>query len=434
MRGCRYLDAGSILTVYLVLLFFVESRLGIPGLGGAGNPAVLLGCAGFGWWVFYHAQRPVRTGNGRQPLRFALLVLLVAFLLSYVAAMSRPISGIEAGTANLGLVGLVGLLGVALLLNDGVQTFDRFNRLIDRVVLFAAAVAVLGILQFLTNDPLLRSFQVPGLVPNAPLGGLTMRSGFSRPFGTALHPIEFGAVITTVLPLAITRARLRTRHRLVHWLPVAFLGMAVLLSISRSAVVCGVCGLAVLAIGWDARARLALLGAIVAAVVVVAVTVPSMLGSLTALFVQSSDDGSVASRTGSYPMAWEFFSTSPVFGRGYSTFLPMYRIFDNQYLLLLVEVGLAGLVAVMTVLGTAIYCAAHAGRLSAEPSVRAWSRGLIAAIAAGALGLAFYDGFSFPMASGVLFVALGLAGALRRLVIDGEVRDADSRRIVRAPR
>ena len=42
---------------------------------------------------------------------------------------------------------------------------------------------------------------------------------------------------------------------------------------------------------------------------------------------------------------------------------------------------------------------------------------LAAAAAGGAVGLAFYDGFSFPMASGVLFLLLGLAGAQYRLVM-----------------
>ena len=106
----------------------------------------------------------------------------------------------ESGTAQIGLVTLIGCLGVALLANDGIPTFKRFDQLMGRLVLLATALAALGIAQFLANDPLIRSFTIPGLVPNAPLGGLTLRSGFSRPFGTALHPIEFGAVVTTVLP------------------------------------------------------------------------------------------------------------------------------------------------------------------------------------------------------------------------------------------
>jgi hypothetical protein len=44
----------------------------------------------------------------------------------------------------------------------------------------------------------------------------------------------------------------------------------------------------------------------------------------------------------------------------------------------------------------------------------------VAAVLAAAAGLAFYDGFSFPTATGVLFVLMGLAGALRRLAFHGD--------------
>ena len=423
--GWRHLDAVSFLTLYLVLLFGVESRLVIQGLGAAGSPALIVGCAGFGWWSFYQAQRPAPTGFGRQPVRIALLAVLCAFLASYAAAMARPISPLEAGTAQIGMVSLLGCLGVALLANDGVPTFARFDQLMGRLVFLGAALATLGIAQFIANDALIRSFTIPGLVANAPLGGLTLRSGFSRPFGTALHPIEFGAVVTTVLPLAIAWARRTTTLSLVvRWLPASLMGLSVMLSISRSAIVCGVAGMVILASGWSAPARRFLIAAVAVVVSVVAVAVPGMLGSLTDLFVSSGDDGSVQSRTGSYPLAFEFFQTAPWFGRGNSTFLPIYRIFDNQYLLLLVDVGLVGLLSVVALFVTGATCARRARRRSDSPTAHEYGQGLFAAIGAGALGLAFFDGFGFPMCNGVVFLVVGLAGALWRLARDGEAHEA----------
>ena len=47
----------------------------------------------------------------------------------------------------------------------------------------------------------------------------------------------------------------------------------------------------------------------------------------------------------SYAIAGEFIGRAPIFGRGFSTFLPSYRILDNQYLGLLIETGIVGLVA-----------------------------------------------------------------------------------------
>ena len=130
--------------------------------------------------------------------------------------------------------------------------------------------------------------------------------------------------------------------------------------------------------------------------------------------MSAGTDNSVASRTGSYSMAMEFFTTSPVFGRGYSTFLPAYRIFDNQYRLLLVEAGLVGLVCVVTMLVLGVRDARRVRRVSTDAAVREHAQALPPAFG-GALGLAFYDGFSFPMATGVMFVMLGMVVALYRL-------------------
>ena len=41
----------------------------------------------------------------------------------------------------------------------------------------------------------------------------------------------------------------------------------------------------------------------------------------------------------------QYFQQRPIFGRGFSTFLPAYRILDNQFLGLLVDIGIVGLVS-----------------------------------------------------------------------------------------
>jgi O-antigen ligase len=413
------LDAVTILTVYLVALFGIESRLGVPGLGGAGHPSLLLAGLGFAWWVYHHIQRPEPSGGGRRPVRIALLLMLAAFMASLTAALSRPIAGAETSTVQLGMVTVVAWLGVALLANDGVPNRDRFEQLIRRLVFLSACLAALGIAQFLTDDTLVRYIKIPGLAANITLNELGTRNGFVRPSGTALHPIEFGAVLTTVLPLAITWARHDTRFSaVVRWAPTFLMGLGIVVSISRSALICGVVGLAVMAAIWPPRSRRMLVAAVVFLVAFVAVTIPGMLGSLQGLFVGAGDDDSVASRTGSYPIATEFFGTSPLFGRGYSTFLPAYRIFDNQYLLLLIEVGAVGLVAFLGVLVTAAWSARRARVLATDVPMREYAQALVAAVCAGGVGLALFDGLSFTMSTGVLFLVVGLSGAALRLVRD----------------
>ena len=419
------LDAVFLLTVYLVLLFAIRSQFVVGPLGSMGAPALLVGMAGAAWWAFFHVQRPFGTRSGSQPLRVAVLVVLVFFLFSFVVAMYRPISADESSTAVTGMASLVSFAGVTLLASDGMPSRARFHQLMSRLVLAAMLLAALGVAQFVTNEPLWSAVTIPGLRENLPGGGLALRDGFARAAGTATHPIEFGAVLAAVLPLAITHARFRSRrgdHR--WWIGVAAMGLGVVIAISRSTLLCSSVGLVILAMGWGRRERRALFIGVFALVAVVSLAIPGMMGSLWGLFSGATEDNSVASRTGSYGIAWDFFLRSPVFGRGFSTFLPSYRIFDNEYLLLMVEVGVLGLAAFLGLLLTGMWSAQRARALSTDPESAEVGQALMAGIAAGALGLALFDGLTFPLSTGVLFLLLGLAGALRRLNLESDTSNA----------
>ena len=239
--------------------------------------------------------------------------------------------------------------------------------------MMVAAMASLGAVQFVTGQQLVDKVTVPGLSLNGQSIALIAREGFSRPAGTALHPIEYGSIITMVMPLAITLAMHdKSRHALRRWFPVALLALAVPLSLSRSAILASLVGLIVLGIAWTGAQRRAAIAAAATLCLTLFMTVPGMLGSLAALFTGISSDSSTQSRTGSYSIAAEYVERSPLLGRGFSTFLPSYRILDNELLLLLIEVGLVGLIAFLVLVLTAVTCAFR----SRSGSPTRWSRGL----------------------------------------------------------
>ena len=416
MRQPRF-DAVSALTVFLVLLVALPSRLTFAPLGGAGAPALVVGLGCFAWWAYHHVQRTHTAPGGRQPIRFAFLVMLGCFLVSYVVAMTRAIDGAESSTADIGMISLVSWGGILLITNDGVQSWDRFDVLVRRLIFAGGAVATLGVIQFVTGQAWVDRIVIPGLSVNSSVGGLLERSGFNRPAGTAIHPIEFGAVMTMILPVAINGALTdhgRSFGR--RWYPVLAMSLAVVLSISRSAIVSALIGAAVIAVAWTPAVRRGALVIGAAFMGVVCLTIPGLLGTLTGLFTGISGDASAQSRTGSYGIAVQFIERSPVFGRGFSTFLPKYRILDNQYLGLAIEVGLVGMLAVLSLFVVAVVCARRTRTLGSDVRTQQMGQALAAAICAGAVGLAFYDGFGFPMAAGTLFLMIGLAGAGLRLV------------------
>jgi O-antigen ligase len=420
----RELDAVSFLSWYLVAVFAIESRYIIGPLGGAGTPAQVVAVAGIGWWLYFHTARATSTGSGVQPVRIALLVFFLSYLASYIEAMSRPITAVESSGATLGMVGLAGWLGLALLANDGIPDHDRFDTLLRRLVLAGTLLAALGVAQFVFHTSLIRWFTIPGLQTNLPLGDLMSRSGFTRPAGTALHPIEFGAVLTTICPLAIAMARTSpVGRRLWRWVSVFLILLGIVVSGSRSAFLSTIVAVIVMGAVWSPLTRLRAAVAGIALIGFVAVAFPGMSGSMLNLFTGFSEDGSIQSRTGSYDIAGQFFERSPWFGRGGSTFLPSYRIFDNQYLLTLIETGLVGLLALLGLFVTAFLCARAARRISATPARAETAQGIAAGVAAAATGFATYDGMSFPMGTGILFLMVGLGGAAWRLA--REARDGE---------
>lgn len=410
-------DAVNALTVFLILLIALPSRLTFAPLGGAGAPALVLGLAFFAWWAYYQVQRVDSPATGSQPVRTAFLVMLACFFISYVVAMTRAIDGAESSTADIGMISILSWGGILLIANDGIRSRDRFDVLVRRLIFAGGAAAALGVFQFISGQAWVDRISIPGLSVNTSLSGLFERSGFNRPAGTAIHPIEFGAVITMILPLAINYAMTdRTRGFGRRWFPVLAISLAVVLSISRSAIISAIVGVAIVAMAWSPPVRRQALLIITAFMGVVCLTIPGLLGTLTGLFTGITGDSSAQSRTGSYGIAAQFIERSPVFGRGFSTFLPKYRILDNQYLGLVIEIGLVGLLTVLGLFLVAGMCARRMRTIGVDKHTQQLGQSLAAAVGAGAIGLAFYDGFGFPMATGILFLILGLAGAGLRLV------------------
>jgi len=150
-------------------------------------------------------------------------------------------------------------------------------------------------------------------------------------------------------------------------------------------------------------------------VAVIYVVTPGMIGTLFGLFTIGTDDPSISSRTNGYSTAFGMAGQQLLLGRGFGTFLPAYVIVDNQYLGLLVELGIAGLIAFLLLVSAGILCAWQARRLAKDSELRQLSQSVLASVAAAALAFGFFDAFAFPMAASLLFLMLGISGALWRI-------------------
>lgn len=405
-------DAVSFLTLYLVLTCAIPSYLTIPALGSLGRPSTLCALAGLLWWALHRISRPTPMLSGSRWTRLTLLVFIAVVLVSFALASFLGLPSSESSPADSGLLRMVGWVGVALIANDGIQTQERLDRLLKRIVIIGGLMAALGLAQFATGMSLIDWISLPGFVRDGAFDNVQSRAGFVRSAGTASHPLEYGVVLCMALPLGIAIALGETkRPAWLRWLPVALMAFASMLSVSRSALIGVAVAVLLLVPGWPRKIRLAALGAAVALMGAVYLLVPGMAGTIRGLFLGVGSDSSTVSRTGAYDQALEIALRNPLFGRGFGTFLPQYLILDNQVLLLLIELGVFGLLAWAAMIGTAMVVSWRAGRVMSDFSGAQKRYAIAASIAAGTVTFAFFDGLSFPMAAAFLFTMIGVAGS-----------------------
>jgi len=231
--------------------------------------------------------------------------------------------------------------------------------------------------------------------------------------------------MAAIFPLALHRTIQEWRVKRT-WIPTLLIGLAIPLSVSRSAILVTGVVLLVLLSGWPAAWRRRAL--VIAPVVIVAMraAVPGLVGTIVSLFTNFFNDPSITGRTDDYTVVLSLYADHPWFGRGLFTFVPRYyRILDNQFLMSLVELGLIGLIAVISFFVVGFFSARGARRRTSDPGRRNLALSLSASIAGVVLSYATFDAWGFPMAAGLTFLLVGMAGAAWQIA-DREMRTGSS--------
>jgi O-antigen ligase len=193
------------------------------------------------------------------------------------------------------------------------------------------------------------------------------------------------------------------------------------MTISRTAILGIIVTLIVLLPSWPRRERGMAYIVIIVSAVLLRAMVPGLLGTLGRLFAVIGSDADTRSRTSAISASATFIAQHPWFGRGFGTFLPqIYRFLDNQWLGSLIESGIVGTLALLGLFATGWSLARRSRRASADPEARDLAQSVAAAVAVSAVLFGTFDALGFPMATGVVFLVLGCAGALWRLTRTNE--------------
>ena len=401
-----------LLQVEVVLLVVLPARLVIGPLGGVGSPALIFGIVLLGLWAISVVTPNLGVERACVPVRVALAVLACSVLISYAVMHLHPMAGDESRSADRYLLLVASFAGIALTCAEGLRDRVDVFRVLRVAVGSVGFMAFVAILQFRPGIDLTIYFaKIPLLSASGDLSEVQARGGFARPSGTAIHPIEFGVVVAAALGPAIVIALYDVGRAVERrWAPLVLCAIGVPVAVSRSALLVMVVVLLMFFTG--APRQLWIRGLVVCAGFAVAVflMIPGMIGTLKGLVFAGESDSSISTRTDDYGAVASYLKRSPWVGRGPGTFLPRYRILDNQYLLTMIETGLLGVVALLLVFVTIGALGRGARRRFQADGDRLLGQMLAAAGVGSGVAAVTYDGLSYPTFTGMIAFWLGLAG------------------------
>lgn len=241
-----------------------------------------------------------------------------------------------------------------------------------------------------------------------------MRAGFVRPQGMAGHPLEAGSVAAVLVPIGfgLTRGLAAKNHPWMFWAVVTGVtALGAVSTFSRSATVALVFAFAVMAMRWPFDMMLRAAGAAVAVAVAAAVAFPDRFGAYFGLFsLDASSDSSLFSRQMAREHVARVLSSHFWTGEGMGTQGPLGRpILDNQYLGIVVELGVPTLLVFIALICVPAW---HCLHKSVHLPVRRahLTLGIAGSLAALAVIFAVLDAFAFPQIRMLTFVLLALVG------------------------
>ncbi|MBI4733417.1 MAG: O-antigen ligase family protein, partial [Rubrobacteridae bacterium] len=286
---------------------------------------------------------------------------------------------------------------------------------IDKVFLFVLFIA------FIVSTFTIVEFVTEFNASPTKLGIVYFRSGHVRTFGSADHPIALGVMLSLFLPLALHYFQFakRPNERIKYGLYMTTILLAMITTISRTPLIAVAAMLIVYAFY---RPRQAVVFAMALAVVIFSVHMvfPGVIGGLTTYFspayLNKHEVNNPFGRLADQPKMIAMFFEQPLYGRGYGCWDNKSMFFvDNQYLKVMVELGIIGVLGLMVMFfGWIREVWSAAAKADAEDKDLLVA--VLAACVAYIVTLATYDSFGYAQVTYLFFVLAGLGASLARIV------------------
>jgi polysaccharide biosynthesis protein PslJ len=386
--------------------------------------AIVLAC-----WLLALAADPgvrlVPTGFAKPML---LLAVAIVGSLAFNLTRANEASAFVVKQVSFFASYLLVMLFVASVVRPGPQ----LDRLLKLLVGGGTIVAVSALYEWRTGYNVFNQLgRVLPILHYEDQGAAWVRGSGVRAMASAQHPIALGAALVMLVPIAVY---LQKRTGRILWLGAGgLMTLAALATNSRTAAVMLMVLFACFA--WLKRAEVVrLLPAILVLMMCTQAVMPGTLSSFRTILQpsyviqeQSQDKGTGTGRLADLGPGLAEWSRKPAFGEGFGTRITdldagsfgSQQILDNQWLGSLLDMGLAGVVALGWLYFGAARRLGRAARRARGPD--SWLlTGLCASLIAFAVGMFTFDAFAFVQVTFFSFVFLGFGVVALRGQPDGD--------------
>jgi hypothetical protein len=305
-----------------------------------------------------------------------------------------------------------------------IRTREQLELVVKTLVGGGAVVGLFALIQYRTGFNIFDHLGIiPALdyVPGGLPGDLESRGGGSRVYASAQHPIALSAALVMLLPLGIYVGR-RYGTRL-WWTATALIGVAAFSTVARTGSTMLVAVLVVFIV-LKPREVLGLWKWALPFLIAVHFLAPGALGGLKSAFFpeggllaeqESAHSATSSNRLADAGPALREWWKRPYVGYGFGTRItepanPKNNalILDDQWLGMLLEVGLLGTLAFLWLMLRSVRRLGRAAR--SDDSEHGWLlAGLAASILSLGIGMITFDAFGFTQVTFLLFVMIGLS-------------------------
>jgi hypothetical protein len=359
----------------------------------------------------------LRTSGLEAPLALLGIAILGSIVVNSQSITDQGLSGEVAKR----LTFWVSFIIVFYVFVSLVRTTAEVTYVLEALVLCGAVLGFLGVVEWKTGHNVFSHLNdyIPALKPTGPPLDV-FRAGLNRAYASAQHPIAYGAALAVILPHALVFAYRRGKPL---WIGAAILiMMGCLASISRTSILMLVTVAAVFTILRPKAVR-RVLPLLLPLAVGIQLALPGTLSTVPALFlpkeglISEQAEANVGSgRVASFGPAVDEASSHPLFGGGFGTRIVTDEpggpkknsfILDDEWLSTTLELGLVGVFAWIWIFWR--FCSRAWKIARHDTSDAGWMlTAFVASVLSFAMGMAFYDAFSFIQVTILMIVMLAL--------------------------